>query len=160
MGLTAERLRLEYSYDPDAGLFTRVKSRRGTRVGYIAGSHQTHARWSISIDKVRYKPHRLAWLYVYSELPTGDIDHINGNPLDNRIANLREVTHAQNMQNMRKARIDSTSGLIGAMPHQGRWRADLRVSGKKHFLGTFDTAQQAHLAYVAAKRVLHPFGTL
>jgi hypothetical protein len=64
------------------------------------------------------------------------------------------------MQNHRKARSDSKSQLIGAMPHQGRWRSDIKLNGKKTYLGVFDTKELAHEAYIKAKREMHPFCTI
>lgn len=158
--LTAERLRSLVSYDPETGLFTWLVSRGCVKAGHTSGWTDQHGRVFLSVDFKWRRAHRLAWLYMTGEWPKEEIDHINGNPSDNRFCNLREATRMENQQNIRKARSDSTSKLIGARPHQGRWRADIRVNKKKYFLGSFETAEAAHEAYVKAKRELHPFGTL
>jgi hypothetical protein len=160
MGLTADKLRELFSYDPETGVFTRIAGGQGARPGRQVGWFDVVGRREVAVLGKRYKLHRLAWLYVHGKWPSACIDHINGDHGDNRIANLREATQAENMQNLRRARSDSSSGLIGAMPHQGRWRSDIRLAGKKYYLGVFKTAEEAHLAYVAAKRSLHQFGTL
>lgn len=84
------------------------------------------------------------------------VDHIDGNGLNNRRSNLRLATRAQNQHN-RGVRADSASGLKGVLRHAltGRWRAYIRVDGKKIHLGYFDTAEAAHAAYSAAAHRLH-----
>lgn len=101
--------------------------------------------------------HRIAWLYMTGEFPDGVIDHINGNPSDNRWCNLRCVTQKENSQNVYKAKKNSKSGLLGAhfsKVHR-RWVAQIRVNGKTKQIGAFDDAQSAHQAYIAEKRRLH-----
>lgn len=102
-----------------------------------------------------YKAHRLAWLFVHGHFPNGHIDHIDGDITNNRISNLRDVAHSVNMQNQRKAMSSNSSGLLGVSPNGSRWRAEIRVHGKKKYIGTFDTPQQAHEAYLIAKRQHH-----
>lgn len=84
------------------------------------------------------------------------VDHINGDPLDNRRANLRFVTQAENMRNQR-LRSDSTSGLKGAHWNKAakRWASEIRTKEKRLFLGFFDTAEAAHAAYCEASKTLH-----
>lgn len=102
--------------------------------------------------------HRVAWAHFYGKWPEHTIDHINGDPTDNRISNLRDVPHALNMHNQRNAaRHNLSSKLIGAHWHKAgqRWRSNITVGGVTKHLGLFDTEQQAHDAYVSAKRRLH-----
>jgi hypothetical protein len=104
-----------------------------------------------------YLAHRLAWMYVYGRWPAKglDIDHINGNRQDNRIANLREVTRGQNMQNQRRASSRSTTGLLGVLRKSRRFAAHITADGRTHCLGTFDTPEEAHRVYMDAKSRLH-----
>jgi hypothetical protein len=102
-----------------------------------------------------YHAHRLAWLYVHGVWPAGDIDHINGDPLDNRLCNLRLVDRSVNMQNQRRARADSHLGVLGVSARGGRFRASIAVRGERFSLGTFDDVHAAQDAYVTAKRRLH-----
>lgn len=164
MGLTQRALQENYLYEPETGLF-RHRFTRGRKTAMaVAGAKDAQGRINIGVNGKLYKAHRLAWLYVHGRWPNQCIDHINGNATDNRIENLREVTHAQNMQNLRKARSDSTSGLMGAMPLKRgtvkKWIAEIRVNGRKKYLGRFATAETAHVAFVNAKRELHPFWSL
>jgi hypothetical protein len=91
--LTAERLRKRLRYDAETGLFTRRVGSGHAHAGDMAGSVHSTGYVRICIDGGRYTAHRLAWLYVHGVWPSGQIDHINRNRSDNRIANLRERRH-------------------------------------------------------------------
>lgn len=79
------------------------------------------------------------------------IDHINGDRLDNRIENLREVDRAENMKNMRMP-ADNTSGFVGVTRHYEKWKAQITVNGKHIYLGRFDHKKDAIAARIAANR--------
>lgn len=161
--LTAERLRELLHYDVDAGIFTRlIRSTNSVQIGDVAGSINSNGYHKIRVDGVEEFSHHLAWLYVYNVWPKDQIDHIDGNRANNRIVNLREATPAQNMQNQHKARRDSDSGLLGAyFDKKGNcWCSQIKSNGKSYGLGSFDTKEDAHLAYLAAKSKLHEFGNL
>lgn len=157
--LTAERLRELLHYDPETGVFVWLVSRNANRApeGAEAGWLDDRGARMIEVDQRNYKAHRLAWLYVHGCWPKGVVDHRNTAPGDNRIDNLRDVTQFVNMQNRRAARKGSRSGLIGAhwRERDKNWRSSVYADGKVHRLGSFDTAEEAHAAYVAAKRRLH-----
>ena len=82
------------------------------------------------------------------------VDHINGDGLDNRRLNLRMATHGQNQQNGAKPR-NNTSGLKGVVRKGTLWGAQIRSGGKAYYLGTFSTRLQAAWAYDDAARRLH-----
>lgn len=156
--LAADRVRNLFFYDQETGIFTwRVAKAQRVKVGDIAGSLNGDGYVLISIDNRKHKAHRLAWLYVSGAWPMRQIDHINGDRSDNRIFNLRDVTHQANSQNVRLARSSNRStGLLGSTRHSsGRFQARICVDGKRMTLGLFDTPQMAHEAYVKAKRELH-----
>lgn len=161
---TAQRVRQVFDYNADTGIF-KWKSCLSDRSmnGEMAGGLDSIGYWMLSVDGGRFHAHRIAWLYVYGEWPKGVIDHINGDRSDNRIANLRDVTHAANIQNQRKAsRANRSSGLLGAhwSERRGKWHSCITANGVAHNLGYFVTAEEAHQAYLAAKRRLHPGNTL
>ena len=162
--LTAQRLRELLHYNPVTGVFTRRVSLRGDAYdfGKVAGSVTTAGYFSFNVDGRRYQAHRLAWLYVHGVWPAEQIDHRDTNRQNNAIDNLRESSHKGNHQNLRAAHEDSKTGLLGVSfdKDRRRWKAQIYADGKKHFLGRFDTAQQAHDAYLKSKRQLHPFCTI
>jgi hypothetical protein len=158
--LSIDRAKELLTYDPDSGLFTWRVSRRGpARAGETAGSN-CHGYVLLKLDGEAVFAHRLAWLVVYGTWPTNDIDHINGRRDDNRIANLRDVSRAVNLQNRRSAHRRSLSGLLGVKKNHGGWSASITTAGRRKHLGTFKTADEAHSIYLAAKRQLHEGNTL
>lgn len=157
-----DQLMSDWHYDPETGVFTRIRSvgRHGRhKAGTVAKACNSHGYTVIRIGGVLHGAHRLAWLYVHSEWPNV-IDHINGDRSDNRIANLRNVTQTENMQNLKSAPRNSRSGLLGAhrFGRSRRWTSRIRIGGKSVKLGLFDTAEEAHAAYMAAKAVHHSTG--
>lgn len=163
MSVTAEELRALFRYDPMTGEFTRLG---GPYAGRVIGSKAVRGNWQIRVLGKTRAAHRLAWLYMTGDWPEHEIDHIDGNPVNNRWANLREATSAENKQNRHVARSNNSSGLIGGYLHgkaadgSPRWRARIQVGGKTKCLGLFKTPEAAQAAYLAAKRELHPFNTL
>jgi hypothetical protein len=157
--LTAERLRYLLAYDSLTGDFTwlRPTSNR-VYAGRKAGRLDSHGYVVCGIDGVSYYGHRLAWLHTYGTLPSKSLDHINGNPADNRIVNLREATHAENYQNLglRKTNTSGFSNVSWSKPHK-KWASYIMRDGKKRHLGLFDDPEVAHNAYLAAKSVTHTF---
>lgn len=151
--LTDIRLRERFHYNPSTGYFVRLFSGRGNTgpAGSNAGCKNSMGYFRISIDGVSYLSHRLAWLYVYGEWPKDEIDHINGDQADNRIANLRLASRAQNSQNKRVPR-HNTSGFKGVSINRksGKWVAMIQVASKQMYIGRFNTKEEAHAAYCTA----------
>lgn len=161
--LTAEHLREVLEYDPETGVFRwRVAAGRWGRIpaGTVAGSvSKVHGYIHIHLDGVVQNAHRLAWLYTTGEWPKDQIDHVNRDRADNRFCNLREATTAQNMENKRRYR-SNTSGHPGVHWRSfcGLWQARIGIAGKRVSLGHWPTVEEAAAAYVAAKAQMHPFG--
>lgn len=153
-----EKLRDLFDYDPSTGLLTWKKSPSArVRIGSAAGTVVTGGYRKIYIDWKPYLAHRLIWMYVYGKEPNCHIDHIDGNPANNRIENLRDVSIRQNQENRVKAQKNNQSGLLGVqyLPQFPRWTASIKHKGKSHYLGCFKSATEAHEAYLTAKRKLH-----
>ena len=149
--LKLDYLKAVLHYDPDTGLFTYLVKRGQCIPGRIAGKKSKHGYWRVSVDRVLYSAHRLAWFYVNEEWPTGDIDHVNRDKLDNRIRNLRLATPSQNGANT-AVKSRNTSGFKGVTWHKSckKWQAAIKVAGKNIHLGLWDDPKEAHAAYVAA----------
>lgn len=106
-----------------------------------------------TINNRRYLAHRVIWSIVYGEWPTEDIDHINGNRADNRIENLRAVSRAENLRNM-KLYNNNTTGVMGVYWHKntGKWRSLIKVNGKSIHLGLFESIEDAAAARAEAEK--------
>lgn len=161
MSITAKRLRELLHYDPTTGVFTwAIRVSNCVKVSDIAGSMTGGRYWHIKLDGKKYQAHRLAWFHAYGEWPKGEVDHIDGDRLNNRIANLRDVPSTVNQHNLRRAFSNNKLGLLGVSQKGNRFLAEIQVSRKKIHVGYFATAAEAHAAYVAAKRKHHEGCTL
>lgn len=160
--ITASSIRNALHYNPDTGAFTwlhRSDMRpqwNGKYAGKIAGCDKGNGYIKIAINNRAHHAHRLAWLYVHGSLPSNGIDHVDGNPSNNRIANLRPATQAENMRNIGK-RSRNTSGFKGVSFHKqsGKWIVRAKYEGKNRYFGLYDTAEQAAAAYDAVIRSIH-----
>ena len=153
--LTVEYLRSILHYDPATGIFTwKVRTARNVKAGDIAGSLDGGGYLLISVRSRLHKAHRLAWLYVYGEWPTDQIDHINRIGTDNRISNLREATNKQNNQNRSKSS-HNTSGHTGVylVKQNSKWRAQIMHNYKQIHLGYFTDIEGALSARKAAEKL-------
>jgi hypothetical protein len=160
--LDAAELRRLLSYDPETGVFTwrvDVKAGKGmvcVKAGSVAGCFEPRGYHRISVKRTLHQGHRLAWIYMTGEWPKNLIDHINGNKSDNRFSNLREATNAENLSNRLADKTNST-GFKGVYPNKHRpgYSATITTNGKKHYLGYFQTPEEAHAAYCRAAIQLH-----
>lgn len=148
--LTQKMLKEVVSYDPKTGSM-RWRIGRGRRVivGREIGCVNHEGYRYASVLGKKYVCHRLAWLYVHGKFPEFYIDHINGNPSDNRIDNLRIATNHQNQGNSKKKSTNS-SGVKGVRRHGHKWRAEVTVNRKRIHLGLFANLADAKKAYDAA----------
>lgn len=168
--ITAEELRSLVNYDPETGIFTWKVDRRMGRTGkgkLVAAAGKpmgdrtaSHNYPQVNIRKNVYLLHRLAFLYMTGEWPKGHVDHKDGGRGNNSWENLRDVPQRVNNQNLRLARVDSNLGVQGVyFDRHGkkikRFRSCVTVDGTVHRLGYFSTPEEAHEAYVTAKRKLH-----
>lgn len=134
----------EFLYDPETGKLWR-------EAGCSDGRGYRH----VQFRGQRHLEHRVAWFLYYGEWPNLFVDHINGNPSDNRITNLRLATCTENQQNRGKSK-NNTTGFKGVSRHRDGWQALISVSGKNKFLGRFATREEAAAVY--NKAALHHHG--
>lgn len=155
--ITHKRLLEVILYDPETGRFVwrRTLSSKGVS-GRVAGSKRSDGYISIRIDQRRYYAHRLAWFYQFGVWPSELLDHVNHDPSDNRIANLREASHAENVYNGCGPK-PGQSGFRGVVWHSRDrvWQARIRRDGHRVSLGTYRTASDAANAYDIEARRLH-----
>lgn len=149
-----ERIRSLLDYDPDTGVFRWREAVGGRMAGQSAGTLHSKGYRRIKLDGRHHFAHRLAWLYVTGEWPDRAIDHMNGDKTDNRIANLRLATASENNMNMGVRRFSKT-GLKGVSPQRKKYMAQISANGKRHYLGLFQTPEEAHQAYLQRARELH-----
>jgi hypothetical protein len=159
--ITQARLKELVHYDLETGIFTAAvdAGRPGNmrRAGDVVGSrHPNFLYLRASFDNKQYKLHRLVWLYVHGRWPDVEVDHINRNRTDNRLANLREVSHRQNCQN-RNIYSTNTSGAPGVRwnAKDQRWQAYISFDGKMRHLGMWRTRDEAVAARKTAEMLCY-----
>ena len=171
--LRADELRSILDYEPETGAITWVwrprehfasdaifktwNSKYAGRPALASLNANGYLRGRVS--GVPVLAHRIAFLVSYGRFPNGDIDHINGNRVDNRLENLREVSRSENMKNTKKP-TRNTSGHIGISydKRNRKWRARIHTNLKEVSLGRFDTINDAIAARMCAEKIygFHP----
>ena len=157
MTITHDRLTYVIDYNPDDGQFRwRNPTHSKYKVGDVAGCRNGRGYFGIKIDRVLYRRCRLAWFYFHGSWPEQHIDHINRDRADDRIANLRECTDAQNQWNT-IARVNSKLGAknVHFSERLGKYVADIRVNGRTKHLGCFDTMAEAIASRNTAAMLIH-----
>ena len=136
-----EKLKTYLDYDPETGIFTWIASKGAASKNRPAGGLNNKGYARLTIDGVTYYAHQLAWLYQYGYIPK-EIDHIDRNKANNKIANLRDVSHQENTKN-RGVSKNNKSGIPGVWKQGEKWRAKIGVDGKNIHLGGFDKITDA-----------------
>lgn len=138
--LTQEQVKDRFDYNPLTGVLTYRKDvgrkcRAGTRVGGVG----SHGYRQVNIGGTRYLEHRLIWLYMTGAFPVGLVDHVDHCKTNNVWSNLREADHSQNRRN---------STAKGFFERNGKFYARAILDNTQHFLGSFETPDAAHDAFV------------
>lgn len=142
-------------YDPLTGIFYWRVDRRRARAGDIAGCTCPDGYLRVRINYQQLCMHRVAWFYMTGEWPSRHIDHKDTNKANNKWDNLRLATVSQNSANS-KIGSRNKSGFKGAYLQEGKWCARVtKESGERVFLGFFETAEEAHHAYMVALEAIH-----
>lgn len=153
------------SEDSPSGLVWAVARKGGlTYPGKPAGCKDANGYWVVCIKedgiKANYRVHRIIMTLLLKEELVGQVDHIDGNPSNNSICNLRLCPRGclDNGQNV-KVHSTNTSGHPGVMiaSKNGKWQGQIKVNGKMLWLGYHDTKEEAIAAYLAAKAQHHTF---
>ena len=148
------------SYDPETGIFTWVKKpAKGITINSIAGCVDGKGYIQITYKGKHYQAHRLVWRFIYGYMPEHNIDHVNEIKGDNRLCNLRLDINRENEQNNSKPQSNNSSGYRGIYWYKRdkKWISKIQLKGKTISIGRHDTPEEAHAAYLCAKRELHPF---
>lgn len=146
--LTQDVLKQYLHYDKDTGIFTRlIRTSCSVKIGDVAGCVDCGYIRLTLLGK-KYHAHRLAWLYMTGKWPKQEIDHINGVRSDNKICNLREATHSENMKNYAK-KSTNTSGYKGVSwsKRDRYWVASFNIGDMHYKSHSHKTAKSASLAY-------------
>jgi hypothetical protein len=150
-------LRTVVLYNPATGVISYLPRENDQRSfaysGKEAGKLDGRGYRQIRVEGHVVLAHRLAWALMTNEWPESQIDHINGDTLDNRWINLRLATRSQNMANT-KLRRDNKTGFKGVVRSRtpGKFYAQIGFHGRTINLGTFDSAEEAAQAYRTAAR--------
>lgn len=153
MMITHERLLKILWYNPETGVFT-WKFVSGRKLGAEAGSKIPSGYIAVQTKGKSYLAHRLAWFYVNKIWPMKEIDHINGNKLDNRIVNLREVSRRENAYN-RGATKSNKLGLKGIRKRGNSFEVRIRNKEGVVHIDTFCTLSEAQTAYLKLAKEIH-----
>lgn len=144
-------------YRPNFGDFVwkkRTPGNKSIKVGEVAGYTRPDGYRNIRFNGELYLQHRLVWLAETGAFPEQLVDHIDGNPSNNLYSNLRDVSHARNMQNRTKAARHNQTGLLGVHKQGTRYVARIVRGGVKKHLGSYGTAEEASEEYKKEKAKL------
>lgn len=156
---TVDRVRKLFSYDPETGVLLNRVAHGRSRLGVAPGYLRPDGYRIVCVDGARYLAHRIAWMHHYGEWPTQHLDHIDRNPRNNAISNLRECDDAENAQNL-DTKGYGTSGYLGVTKYfrdPNRWVAKIKVNQHAMHLGVFNCRTAAYVAYCKAKTKWHTF---
>ncbi len=147
--LDFETASANWRYEPETGRVYWLKQKPKVPRSLIAGAKHTDGSIKIGLAGKRYYAHRIAWVLMTGRTAPALIDHINGDSSDNRWANLRCADQPSNQANLRQAPKGVTQR------GDARFEANIRINGRKRYLGVFRTAVEAATAYANAHLKTH-----
>ena len=152
--LTQARVRELFDYREDGCLIRKVATGK-THRGAVAGCPSHHGYFIVGVNKRYYLLHRLVFLYHHGYLPENHVDHIDRDRSNNRIENLREVSHTCNLRNTGN-HCTNTSGIKGVSwdASKNKWTATIMVSKRSFHLGRFTDFTEAVAHRLAAEQAL------
>jgi hypothetical protein len=153
---SVDRINELLCYNPDTGDISWRIKRGKCAAGRIVTCKNEKGYIVVRVDNVLLRAHRIGWAVTHNAWPEKEIDHINGIRFDNRISNLREANHSQNMKNIKKS-VANKSGKKGVSWHKQaqKWQVHIKVDGVNHYLGLFDSVDDAHEKYKQVANDLH-----
>jgi hypothetical protein len=153
--ITQDLLKKIYNYDPLTGvLTTAVRTSNISRIGAEVGRAHTAGYLVVGLGDKIYLAHRLIWLRQTGKWPKEVLDHINMNPADNRLTNLRECSQACNTRNQ-VTHIKTLSGAKGVARNGKGWMASVMVDRVRKYLGTYGTIEEAKKVRDDYARIVH-----
>lgn len=162
--LSPEQVANLFSYEPSTGhIRWKVRSDRNSNwndrfAGRVAGTlAKGYVQVVVTIDGISgfYSGQRLAWVLYYGSWPDGEVDHINHDPADNRIENLRLATHSENGCHKKQATGKVPFKGVYWMPTKQKFAAQIKRDKQWKWLGLHETAEDAARAYDAAAITIH-----
>lgn len=153
----AAELHRIFSYESGAGILRWKSVRRYAHrieVGGIAGTVSSCGYLKVGIGRSYYAAHRIIWKMMTGTDPADQIDHIDGDRLNNRWTNLRAATNGQNRWNIKRQK-NNRSGVTGVCPERGGWKAYISAGHGQQDLGRFKNKNDAIMARRAAVEKLH-----
>ena len=145
------------NYNPDNGKFINLTDRTANNslAGQEAGRSRPDGYRVLNVDGSRYYAHRLSWLYCHGRFPDGFIDHIDGNPANNKLSNLREATRSNNQAN----RGSQNGRLYPKNVHWNKrakkWAVNIGHQGKLHYFGLYSSVAEAEAVAKSNRKKLH-----
>jgi len=147
--LTQAELKEVLRYEPESGKWFWIKTSKyrksnlGKEAGCVSKSGNLKGRRSINVRGKLYLASRLAWLYMTGKWPKHMIDHMDGNPSNDKWENLRDIRRGENVRNSMKRGYTWCND-------RSKWRVRYRLNGKLNHIGYFNCQLDARAAYLSA----------
>ena len=149
--VSIDKFKEELHYDKLTGRFIWLKHKKSEKIGLHAEKEHPNGYWQIYVLGRNYLAHRLAWAFSSGSWPEKHIDHINEDKKDNRICNLRDVSHSINLANQKNPQRNNISGYRGVTKRNDKFQAQIVINKKYTSIGYFNSAEEAHKAYLKFK---------